>query len=301
MDGGPILPRRARLVAIVLGWLVLSLAPASAGALTVTKAEISAGGVQISGRDAVPNAVITWEGENVTRANAGGRFDFITTTLPASCVGHLGDGVGSLAVVVANCGPRGATGPQGPKGDQGPPGVQGPAGSPGAQGPIGPTGPQGPQGPVGPSGPSHVVVVDAHGTQVGDVVGTDSAISIGSPTTEAYVVIRVADVPLLVRVFRDRLVGTADPVGPIFETPDCTGTPFVQGPPQPLWGLVAIAGPGFRAYVGDPATPLIQFRGLLWQLDAVGQCQPAGSGGMGREARFLIDLGSVFTPPFSVR
>jgi hypothetical protein len=68
---------------------------------------------------------------------------------------------------------KGSPGPQGPAGSQGVSGPQGPAGSQGVsgpQGPIGPSGPIGPMGREGPAGTSELLLIDANGNAVTNLV-----------------------------------------------------------------------------------------------------------------------------------
>jgi hypothetical protein len=82
-------------------------------ALTVTRAKVAKGAVQVRGKDAAPDATITWDGEIVGQANSRGRFSFETTTLPQDCVGEVGDGTATVDAVVQLCGPLGSSGADG--------------------------------------------------------------------------------------------------------------------------------------------------------------------------------------------
>jgi hypothetical protein len=96
----------------MLSALTVSAAPADA--LTVTRASVARGAVQVTGRNAAPKAVITWEGQEVVHATANGAFRFSTPILPPDCTGELSDGIAALTVVVQGCGPQGVPGPPAP-------------------------------------------------------------------------------------------------------------------------------------------------------------------------------------------
>lgn len=93
---------------------------ADALALTITRARIASGVVQVRGKQAAASAIIFWEGNPVAQAGATGRFAFDSTNLPADCVGEVSDGVESVDAVIQSCGPMGPVGPMGLQGDQGP-------------------------------------------------------------------------------------------------------------------------------------------------------------------------------------
>jgi hypothetical protein len=128
-------------------------------------------------------------------------------------------------------GATGATGPAGEKGDKGATGSQGvagpagPAGPQGATGPVGATGPTGPAGSSGTGGGSGIVVKDASGAIVENVVQIyfeqDGIVYVrSSDTLFRYVTIRGELVPMTQR-------------NPMFLTPTCTGSyvwPFRELP-----------------------------------------------------------------------
>ena len=117
------------------------LVPAASNAITITVAKIDKGAVQVKGKGAASLALLQWEGQPVAQATKSGAFRFATPLLPQDCIGDLSDGVTTLPVVIANCGPTSSVpGPPGPKGDKGDPGSKGDQGDPGDQGPPGPPG-----------------------------------------------------------------------------------------------------------------------------------------------------------------
>ena len=81
---------------VVLG----SAAPAYA---LSAKATLVNGVVSVSGGQAVKSTSISWEGVAVTTANKGGTFSFVSTYVPADCVGVVSDGVASIDVRVEGC------------------------------------------------------------------------------------------------------------------------------------------------------------------------------------------------------
>jgi hypothetical protein len=85
--------------------MVLMFQVSVAHAITVLKAEIELGAVQVIGAKAASRAEIRWEDQVVTRSDRFGFFHFSTTNLPQDCVGKLGDGVTTIDVVVKDCQP----------------------------------------------------------------------------------------------------------------------------------------------------------------------------------------------------
>ena len=88
--------------------LAAALAPASA-AITITKAEIAAGRLVVTGSrtGTAPNIVLD---DQFSTAVAGGNFAFSLPYLPPDCVVDLkgsGGTAGTATAVIANCGPRG--------------------------------------------------------------------------------------------------------------------------------------------------------------------------------------------------
>ena len=80
--------------------VLVSAAPAHAlGA----KASLVSGVITVTGGQAAKSAPISWEGVIVTAANKGGSFTFMSTYVPADCVGALNDGTVSIDVRVEGC------------------------------------------------------------------------------------------------------------------------------------------------------------------------------------------------------
>jgi Protein of unknown function (DUF1566) len=92
---------------VVLGLYELTgVIPSAEAVMTVKVAEVQNGVAVVQGGNAFRNAVIVWEGAQVTRANNGGNFSF-QGVVPADWVGRLEDGVpaDAIDVTLANCGP----------------------------------------------------------------------------------------------------------------------------------------------------------------------------------------------------
>ncbi len=131
--------------------LLVFAAPASA--ITVKKAQIKNGALEVRGKEAAPGATITLDGVSTGAiASGSGAYKASAVVLPSDCIVTIGDGVSTVDALVKSCGP---VGPQGPQGIQGEPGVDG-----------APGGPEGPEGPAGPAGPT-VKLFDGFGNEVG--------------------------------------------------------------------------------------------------------------------------------------
>ena len=83
--------------------LVVGFAP-SAYAINIIRADVQNGVAVIKGNRAARNAIIIWEGVNVTKTNNGGVFSF-SGAIPNDCVGTLSDGVSTIDVAVLDCTP----------------------------------------------------------------------------------------------------------------------------------------------------------------------------------------------------
>lgn len=144
-------------------------------------------------------------------------------------------------------------------------------------------------------------VYDANNVQVGTLLGTD--------LSGAQVFFQVGGHPFTFIVHRDYLTST-EPYPVIFETSDCSGMPFIQ----PLSGgdyflsFVAIGGTNRTVYLADTTlTPQTIVARSEWG-NPPGSSPPAGRYGSrtaSSEQAFpatpLVDLDTLFTPPFRVR
>jgi hypothetical protein len=89
-----------RQVAVAAVVLLGGVAPAYA---LSAKATLANGAVSVSGGQAAKSTSISWEGVAMTTANKGGTFSFVSTYVPADCVGVVSDGVSSIDVRVEGC------------------------------------------------------------------------------------------------------------------------------------------------------------------------------------------------------
>jgi hypothetical protein len=114
--------------------------------------------------------------------------------------------------------------------------------------------------------------------------------------------------PFMLRVTPQRFLGTAPGNVVIFELAQCSGEPFVFSPPSwPPQFLrpTFVAPPGRTVYVPDlEDTPHTEYAGSLWNTDTetcIDVPPDRNDYSDAVKAIPLIDLDTVFTPPFSVR
>jgi hypothetical protein len=145
-----------------------------------------------------------------------------------------------------------------------------------------------------------LAVFDAHGKQVGQVVGVEAGH--GGPSL-IYVVVRLTVGPhtFVLSAHRDRLVGNTS--APMFESDDCSGQPFLVRPaPDAVLPSVAIVGPRAAVYLAAPeAIPRTIVAKSYLELDGscLGGIEAYVSGRI--PALKLIELSAHFSPPFHVR
>lgn len=149
---------------------------------------------------------------------------------------------------------------------------------------------------------SSLEVVDTDDQKVGPVISLYK-VDI-QPAFIAAVVFEVDKQPFVVSVLATRfLSGSTE--GPFFQSSDCSGTPLVRRDTQSIITMAVISAPGSTAYVAEPdATPftVINFEGTRLR-QGVG-CEPAivqNATTTFLAARAVVDLDTLFTPPFSVR
>lgn len=148
-----------------------------------------------------------------------------------------------------NDGKRGPAGPPGPRGPAGEKGARGPAGPAGPAGPVGPQGapglngspgPAGPQGPAGPAGGgTSLSVYDAANVRLGTLVAYN-----GHSST---VLVDAGGTLGLVQWYTNQTNPVVNREGVAFESPDCTGTPYLGGAHNMNMAVFLAAD------VGDPA------------------------------------------------
>lgn len=166
-------------------------------------------------------------------------------------------------------------------------------GLPGPQGPKGDKGDTGSQGPIGPPGASSssAAVYGANGNKVGDVIGTSIA--------SMVVTFEAGRNLFALSVGKDEIGGQLDGTFR-YESTDCSGTPFTYYPePGRIFPFVVISAPGRTVYLPDQnATPYFFHYGST--RDENGLCQASSDVWTGVPAIPLVDLNTLFTPPFHV-
>lgn len=159
------------------------------------------------------------------------------------------------------------------------------------------------------------IVVDAHGFPLGGVVG------LNDPTATVLINVGggVGGGVFSLNVLPSQLLGTGGSL--YFTTANCTGTPYITFQPPALATPSVLAAPGNSLYAAVPnATPL-QITALSVLLPSIpggppASCQsttppppvgvpppppPTPPQVFAIAAVSLVDLNTVFTPPFSIR
>ncbi len=162
-----------------------------------------------------------------------------------------------------------------------------------------------------------LVVLDADGKRVGPAIGAEHVVGQFVP----LVPFRVGQVPFILGVYRDGFapVVTTSPTTVLWESEDCSGTPFLQAHGFPTarslgaMPLIAVGLPGNTVYVEDGPGRTIRVRSistpsveaLLGSPELRSQCNrsgwPVGLEGLAIPARALINLDTRFRAPFTVR
>jgi hypothetical protein len=152
------------------------------------------------------------------------------------------------------------------------------------------------------------VVVEAHGAPLGGVV------ALNGPT--AMVLINVGGGLFSLNVLQDQLLGTGGPL--YFTTNDCTGTPYITFQQPGLSTPSVLAAPGNSLYAAVPSAtprPILALSVLLPSIPGgpplscqsttppppPGAPPPPPPQVFAIAASRLVDLNTVFTPPFSIR
>lgn len=150
-------------------------------------------------------------------------------------------------------------------------------------------------GAQGPPSPAVLAVYDANGIQVGSVVGITPGLQ------RPIVGMRINGVAFVLEVFENRFRGNRRTV--IFESSDCSGTPFLHRTEEPLPSASVIPDQGAfpqTLYVADTSSPLTTFVNRSERQDD-GICRSgSGSQGIGFPA-VQTDLSTLFTPPYTVQ
>src|SRR4029434_3592779 len=118
----------------------------------------------------------------------------------------------------------------------------------------------------------------------------------------------VASHVFMLRVYRQNMVGH-DLSGVYFESPNCSGQPFMADPDpiNTLLPVVIVAQPGSTVYLPDPTDSIREVSAWSMFPTATPQNPPDSCVTFtspivpnGRRALPLLDLNTLFTPPFSV-
>ena len=157
---------------------------------------------------------------------------------------------------------------------------------------------------------NHAVVVDSKGKTVGATIGGVGLVtSRFTRGTQIHptVLLRVGQHLVAVNVDRDRFFGGTL----FFESPDCSDTPWFPDPPLELGGRrsllpqTAIELPGQTLYVEKPGavSPTVTLRSRRGEgfSSCVGENSYSPITVPAVQAQPLVDLLTVFTPPFSLR
>jgi hypothetical protein len=150
---------------------------------------------------------------------------------------------------------------------------------------------------------SSLTVVDADDQKVAPVISLIQA-NVNGPFA-AVVVFDVDRQPFALQVTPLEFSGIGQ--GPFFFSADCSGTPMVGSSSLsfPLIELATVSAPGQTVYVSDPdatTQTLPPFSGSLLHPD--GTCGSLGGRPFPTEliaARSIVDLETLFTPPYRVR
>ena len=159
-----------------------------------------------------------------------------------------------------------------------------------------------------------IAVVDAHGKQVGTVVGAgigDFTIALSVNGRHALLDVVSANSTVYPGLGALPPIQGAEPgLLLTFESLDCSGAPFLYQPPERLFDWAAVAPPGMTLYL--PETEGMATRTIMPGsfLEAVGGCQtsltPIGFDDPSNPpttayfvpAAAIVDLLTLFTPPF---
>jgi hypothetical protein len=141
-----------------------------------------------------------------------------------------------------------------------------------------------------------LTVVDAHGTKVGKLLTISS-------NDSGILAFEVDRRPFLLRVSQQNLSGTS---AIVYDSSDCSGPPFIATSPTPLFSPSGVSAPGHTLYLPEPdAEPVIINPSGSSELTENGTCVPRAGAGLSPvlfvPAQPIIDLDTLFTPPFNVR
>ena len=141
-----------------------------------------------------------------------------------------------------------------------------------------------------------LTVVDSHGKVLGHVMGGLGVGILLEPWLPVF--LKLDDRLVRVNVAKDRLAAGAL----YFDLPLCQGIPQIyvsSNTAEPLVTPTAIGLPGYTIYVPQPEA-VSQLKTIESYHDGIG-CNRYHAALHLRPAEPLLDLGTVFTPPFSLR
>ena len=147
---------------------------------------------------------------------------------------------------------------------------------------------------------TNVEVVDAHGSIVGKVVG----ISRGEESILlAHVAVSINQQVFVLSARRDRLHGPDAHATVHFESNDCSGTPYLNDSlfnPLSLIPYVAVTAPGSTLSV---AQGTVQTIAAMSSISVGGACNSFSTPSVMQAVpgTVLVDLDTLFTPPFTLR
>jgi len=151
-----------------------------------------------------------------------------------------------------------------------------------------------------------LIVVDAKGKEIGPVI------SVSDSLQYPLVQLTVNSFKFVVRVFSNgvsddgftagrEVSGSEDILW--FESANCTGTPYMPKNPERVMPDIIVSGPGSTVYrPGDTGVTVFANSLLMGNGHPGGDCVQQTQGvGLLFRALPVIDLSTLFTPPFQVR
>lgn len=150
---------------------------------------------------------------------------------------------------------------------------------------------------VSPVRPALLSAYDANGRRIGRVM------DMRGPTgafTEASVPVRISGTTVVLLVSKDAITSAGPALG--YEASDCTGTGFLTPIAGDLLPRATIAGPGWTVYAEQPG-PAVRLVTFNSQSTKTGGCTTSSLPIVAVKAFPavpLLDLRTLFTPPFSV-
>jgi hypothetical protein len=140
-----------------------------------------------------------------------------------------------------------------------------------------------------------LVVVDSTGKNIGPVLGIDD--------TLRYAVVAFTVNGFTFALSVDSMAFTGSDRTLLFESTDCTGTPYLFSNVVTLLPVVVVSVPGSTVYRADDTTEPIFINSRTGADTPPGVCEslPQTQESIGSIAIPVVDLSTLFTPPFHVR